>query len=144
MRLVGRLGRIVRLSVLQWTSGGAEIWRTPPGPRWGVTFGNGRSSTRAFHAFQRVGVDESLRRARIQEDNTTELYGNGTTVYLDSGGEGRVIHRYYTSNKTRPLLGEQGGVLTGFGDGHHSEDIAAVVRRYVWDGIGVSRRGGGC
>ena len=65
MRLVGRLGRIVRLSVLYWRSGGAEICRPPPEPRWGVTFANGRSGTRAFHAFQRVGVDESLRRARI-------------------------------------------------------------------------------
>ena len=131
MRLVGRLGRIVRLSVLQWTSGGAEIWRTPPGPRWGVTFGNGRSSTRAFHAFQRVGVDESLRRARIQEDNTTELYGNGTTVYLDFGGEGRVIHRYYTSNKTRPLLGEQVAVLIGVGSEQHSKNVVDVVQWHV-------------
>ena len=35
---------------------------TPPGLRWGVTFANSRSSSRAFHAFQRVRGDESLRR----------------------------------------------------------------------------------
>ena len=131
MRLVGRLGRIVRLSVLQWRSGGGEICRTPPGLRWGVTFANDRSSTRAFHAFQRVCVDESLRRTRIQQGNTAELYGNGVAVYLDFG-EGRVIHRYYTCNKTRSLLGEQGGVLIGVGSGHHSKNVAAVVRWHVW------------
>ena len=54
---------------------------------------------------------------------------------LDFGGEGRVVHRYYTSNKTRPLLGEQRGVLTGVGGGHHNEDIAGVVRWHVWDGV---------
>ena len=27
---------------------------------------------------------------------------------------------WYTSNKTRPLLGEQGGVMTGIGDGYHT------------------------
>ena len=90
-------------------------------------FANGRSSTRAFHAFQRVGVDESLRRARIQEGNTAELYGNGAAVYLDSGREGRVIHRYHTSNKTRSLRGEQGVVLIGVGSDHHSKNVAAVV-----------------
>ena len=79
-----------------------------------------------FHALQHVGVDKGLRRARIQGDDTVELRGNGVAVVLDFG-EGRVIHRYYTSKSTRPLLGEQGGVLTGVGGGHHSEDIAAVV-----------------
>ena len=52
-----------------------------------MTFANGRSSTRAFHAFQRVGVDESLRRARIQESNTAvqaASMGEGTSVvYLE-------------------------------------------------------------
>ena len=92
-----------------------------------MTFADGRCSTRAFHAFQRVDEDKGLRQARIQEGDTVELHGNGAAVDLDFGSEGRVVHRYYTSNKTRPLLGEQGGVLTGVGGGHHSEDIAAVV-----------------
>ena len=97
-----------------------------------MTFANGRSSTRAFHAFQRVGVDESLWRARIQEGNTTELYGNGAAVYLDFVGEGKVVHRSYTSNKTRSLLGEHGGMLIGVGSRHHSKNVAAVVRWHVW------------
>ena len=108
-----------------------EVWtglaESPPGPRRGVLFADGRGSTRAFHALQRVGVDKRLRRACIEEGDTAELHGNGAAVDLDFGGKGRVVHRYYTSNKTRPLLGEQGGVLTGVGGGHHSEDIAAVV-----------------
>ena len=87
MRLVGRRGRIVRLSVLQWRYAEAGFAELPPGPQWGVTFANGRSSTRAFHAFQRVGVDESLRRARIQESNTAvqaASMGEGTSVvYLE-------------------------------------------------------------
>ena len=95
-------------------------------------FTNGRSSTRAFHAFQRAGVDENLRRVRIQQGNTAEFYANGAAVYLDFGDEGRVIHRYYASNKTRSLLGEQGGVLIGAGSGHHSKNVAAVVRQHVW------------
>ena len=86
-----------------------------------MTFVDGTSSTRTFRALQRVGVDESLRRARIQEGNTAELYGNGAVVYLDFGGEGKIIHHYYTSNKTRSLLGEQGGVLIGVCSGHHSK-----------------------
>ena len=109
-----------------------------------MSFADGRGSTHAFHYLCRVGVDKGLRRARIQEGDTAELHGNGAAVDLDFGGKGGAIHRYYTSNKTRPLLGEQGRVLTGFGHGYHSEDIAALVRRHVWDGCGVSRRGGGC
>ena len=97
-----------------------------------MTFANSRSNTRAFHAFQRVGVDESLRRARIQEGNTAELYGYGAAVYLDFGGEGRVIYRCYTSNETRSLLGEQRGVLIGMGSGHHNKNVTAMVRWHVW------------
>ena len=91
-----------------------------------------------------MGVDKGLRRARIQEGDTAELHGSGAAVDLDLGGEGRVIHRYYTSNRTRLLLGEQGRVLTGVGGGHHSEDIAAVVRWHIWGGVGVTRREDGC
>ena len=43
----------------------------------------------------------------VSKGNTVELYGNGAAVYLDFGGERRVIHRYYTNN-TRSLFGEQG------------------------------------
>ena len=68
----------------------------------------------------------------IQEGDTAELHGNGTTVDLAFGGEGRVIHRYYTSNKTRSLLSEKERVLNGAGGGHHSKDVAALVRWHVW------------
>ena len=47
-----------------------------------MTFADGRSSTRVFCAFQRLGVDESLRRARIQESNTADLYGDGAARML--------------------------------------------------------------
>ena len=129
MRLVGRRGKIARLSVLQWRSEEAGISRSPP---WSVTFADSRSSTRAFHAVQRMGFDEGLRRARAQEGNTAELHGNGLAVDLDFGDEGRVLHRCYTSNKTRFLLGEHRRVPTGVGSRHHSKDVATVVRWYVW------------
>ena len=93
-----------------------------------MTFADGRGSARAFHSFQRVGVDGGLRRARVQEVDTSELHGNGAAVELGFGGEGRVVHRCYTSNKTRPLLGEQENMLTGVGGGHHSKGVAAVIR----------------
>ena len=67
----------------------------------------------------------------IQEGDTAELHGNGTTVDLAFGGEGRVIHRYYTSNKTRSLIGEQVRVLIGVGSRHHSKRVTAVARWYV-------------
>ena len=44
------------------------------------------------------------------------------------GDEKRIVHGYYTSNKTGPFLGEQGGVLTVVASGHYCKDIAAVVR----------------
>ena len=96
-----------------------------------MTFADGRGSTCAFHPLKRVDVDKGLRRARIQEGDTAWLHGNGTAVDLDFCSEGRVLHRYYTSNKTRPLLGEQGRVLAGVGGGHHNEDIFAEVRWHV-------------
>ena len=71
-----------------------------------MTFTDGRGSTCAFHALERVGVDEGLRRARIEEGDTAELHGNGAAVDLDFGCERRVVDRYYTNNKTRTLLGE--------------------------------------
>ena len=37
-----------------------------------------------------------------------------------------------TSNKTRSLLGEHGGMLIGVGSRHHSKNVAAVVRWHVW------------
>ena len=124
-------------------SGGLEGRRfaePPPGLRWGVTFANGRSSPCAVHAIQRVGVDESLTRARIGEGNTADWYGNGAAVYLGFGGEGRVFHHCYSSNKTRSLLGKQGGVLIGVGGGHHSKNVAAVVQLHAWCREGISRR----
>ena len=96
-----------------------------------MSFADGRGSARALHALQRVGVDKCLRRARIQEGDTAELPGNGAAVDLDFGGKGRVVHRYYTRNKTKPFLGEQGRVLIGVGGGHHSKDVTAVVRWHV-------------
>ena len=66
---------------------GGDANPPPPGPQRGVTFADGRSSTRAFHAFPRVGVDESLRQARILESNTAGLYGNGADWDLDFDGE---------------------------------------------------------
>ena len=74
----------------------------------------------------------------------TELHDNGAIVDPDFGCEGRVIHRFYTRNKTRPLLSEQGRLLTGMHDGYHYEDIAAVVQCHIWDGVAVSRREGAC
>ena len=67
----------------------------------------------------------------IKVCGTAWLHGNGTAVDLDFCSEGRALHRYYTSNKTRPLLGEQGRVLAGVGGGHHNEDIFAEVRWHV-------------
>ena len=109
-----------------------------------MTFADGRGNTRACHALQRVGVCKGLRRARIEEGDTVELHSNGAAVDLDFGGEGRVVHRYHTSNKTRSLFGEQGRVLVGEDGGHHSEDIASVVRWYVWQRVGVVRRRSRC
>ena len=130
MRLDGRRGRTARLRVLEWRSDEAGTSRPLPGPRWSVTF-DSRGSTRTFHAFQRAGVDEGLWRARTKEGDTAELHSNGATVDLDFGGKGRVVHRYYTRNKTKPFLGEQGRVLIGVGGGHHSKDVTAVVRWHV-------------
>ena len=48
-----------------------------------MSFADGRGSTRAFHALQRMGVDKGLQRARIQEGDTAELHGNGAAVDLD-------------------------------------------------------------
>ena len=56
---------------------GGDLPNPPPGPRWGVTFADGRGSTRKFHTFQRVGVDEGLRRARVQEGDSAELWQLG-------------------------------------------------------------------
>ena len=77
-----------------------------------------------------MGVDEGLRRARIQEGDTAEFHGNEAAVDVNFDGEGRVVDRYYTGDKTMPLLGEQGRALTGLGGEHHGEDIAAVVRTH--------------
>ena len=52
---------------------------------------------------------KDVRRVRIQEGGIAELHGHGAAVDLDFGGEGRVVHHYYTSNKKRPLLGERRG-----------------------------------
>ena len=106
--------------------------RSPPRAQWSVTFADGRSSTRAFHVVQCVGVDEGLRRSRIQEGNTAELHGSGAAVDLDFDGERKVIHRYYTSNKTRSLLGEHGRAPAGVSSRHHSNNVATVVRWHVW------------
>ena len=51
-----------------------------------------------------MGDDRALRRARFQEGDTAELHGSGAAIDFDFVGEGRAAHRYYTSNKTRPLL----------------------------------------
>ena len=86
-----------------------------------------------FHAFQCVGVDESLRRARIPETTQPSCTATGrAAVYLDFGSKRRVIHRYYTSIKTTFLLGEHGGVLVGVDGGHHRKNVAVVVRWHVW------------
>ena len=71
-------------------------------------FPDSRGSTHAFHAFERVGIAKILGRVRIQEGNASKIHGSWVAVGLDFGGEGSVVRRYYTSNKTRPLLGEQG------------------------------------
>ena len=89
-----------------------------------------RCSTHVFLVFQRVGFDESRRRVRIQEGNTAELYGLAA-VDLDFVGEARVTHHYYTSNKTRSLLGEQGRVLIGVGSRHHRKNATAMVQWHV-------------
>ena len=62
---------------------------------------------------------------------------------LDFGGKGMIFLGYYTINKTRPLLGDQEGVVTGAGSGHYCENVAAVVRWRVWRRLGISRQGGG-
>ena len=113
-----------------------DVWRGVDLPNR-VTFADGRGRIRAFHAFQRVGVDGGLRRTRIQEGDIIELHGNGAAMDLDFGGEGRVVHRYYTCNKARPSIGEQRRVLTRVGGGHHHEGIAAVVRWHVWQSRGI-------
>ena len=67
----------------------------------------------------------------IKVCGTAWLHGNGTAVDLDFCSEGRVLHRYYTSNKTRPLLGEQVAVLIGVGSEQHSKNVVAVVQWHV-------------
>lgn len=50
---------------------------------------------------------------------------------FSTSAAGRVNHRYYTSNKTEPLLGEQVRALIGVGSGHHSKTVAAEVLNHT-------------
>ena len=115
MLLIDCRGRTAHLHVLQWRSGEAEITNPLPGPRWSATFADGGGSPCAFHALHRVGVDKGLRRARVQEGDTAELYVNGAAVDRNFGSDCKAVHRPTTPETTQPLLGETGRVLAGVG-----------------------------
>ena len=104
-----------------------------------MTLADGRSSTRAFHAFQQMGIDESLRRARIQEGNTAELYGNGTAVDIEFSGEGRVLHQQQDKVLDRRASegANRSGQQTSQQEGHRRGPMVRVLESR---GIPTKRR----
>ena len=70
-QLVSCRGTTIYLSVWQRRSQEAGTYQSRPQLGRGVSFAGGRGSTHAFHDFERVGVEEGLRRARIQEGDTS-------------------------------------------------------------------------